>query len=346
MPRTRSLAWSELKLGIAGVVAMVLVATLVIGVGGQGGFFWQRYPLKARFDAVQGLKTGAVVRLSGKEVGRVADIEFAGRQIEVTLQVSRDVRPLITADSVATIGSLSLLGEPIVDLTASDNGAPLADWAYLHTSGASGPFGTLTTAASESLSQAKNLISDIRAGQGTVGRLMTDDALYNDLDRFVASATRVSKEIEAGKGTIGKLTGDPALYTSLKTSLDNLKTLTDRVNRGEGTLGKLLNDDAIAKSIASAATNVNTVATRLGRGEGTAGKLLTDQQLYNHLNELATHADQLVGDLNAGRGTVGHLMHDPSLYDNVDKFVVEMRSFISDVRKDPKKYLHISFSLF
>jgi phospholipid/cholesterol/gamma-HCH transport system substrate-binding protein len=346
MPRTRSIAWSELKVGVAGIVAMVLVATLVIGVGGQGGFFWQRYPLKARFDAVQGLKTGAVVRLSGKEVGRVADIQFAGRQIEVTLQVSRDVRPLITADSVATIGSLSLLGEPIVDLTASDKGPPLTDWAYLQTSAASGPFGTLTTAASETLTQANHLIGDLRAGRGTVGRLITDDALYSDLDRFVASATRVSKEIEAGKGTIGKLTGDPAAYASLKASLDNLKALTDRVNRGEGTLGKLLNDDSIAKSIASAATSVDTVASRLNKGEGTAGKLLTDQQLYNRLNELAAHAGQLVADLDAGRGTVGHLMHDQSLYDNVNKAVVEMRSFISDVHKDPKKYLHISFSLF
>lgn len=346
MPRTRSIAWSELKLGIAGIVAMVLVATLVIGVGGQGGFFWQRYPLKARFDDVQGLKTGAVVRLNGKEVGRVADIEFAGRQIEVTLQVSRDVRPLITAGSVATVGSLSLLGEPIVDLTASDQGAPLGDGAYLHTSAASGPFGALTTTASESLTQANHLIGDLRAGKGTVGRLMTDDALYNDLDRFVASATRVSTEIEAGKGTIGKLAGDPAAYASLKASLDNLKALTDRVNRGEGTLGKLLNDDSIAKSIESAATSVNMVASRLNKGEGTAGKLLTDQQLYNHLNDLATHADKVMADLDAGRGTAGHLMHDQTLYDNLNKFVVELRSFISDVRKDPKKYLHISFSLF
>jgi phospholipid/cholesterol/gamma-HCH transport system substrate-binding protein len=346
MPRTRSLAWSELKLGIAGLVAMALVTALVIGVGGQGGFFWQRYPLKARFDTAQGLKTGAVVRLSGKEVGRVADIEFAGRQIEVTLQVSRDVRALVTSESVATIGSLSLLGEPIVDLTASDTGAPLADWAYLRTSATGGPFGTLTTAASGALTQTDKLIADLRAGHGTVGRLMTDDALYQEVDRFVASANGVAKEIESGKGTIGKLTNDPAAYESLKTSIDNLKALTDRINRGEGSVGRLLHDDALAKSIESSAASVSAIAARLNRGEGTAGKLLTDQQLYTHLNDIATHADKVLADLEAGRGTTGHLMHDPALYDNVNKFVVELRSFIGDVRKDPKKYLHISLSLF
>jgi phospholipid/cholesterol/gamma-HCH transport system substrate-binding protein len=346
MPRTRSIAWSELKLGVAGIVAMVLVTTLIIGVGGQGGFFWERYPLKARFDSVQGLKTGAVVRLSGKEVGRVASIEFAGRQLEVTLQVSRDVRPLVTAGSVASVGSLSLLGEPIVDITASDAGAPLGDWAYLQASSSGGPFGSLTTAASDSLTQANHLMGDIRAGQGTVGRLVTDDALYKDLDRFVVSANRVSSQIEAGKGTLGKLTNDPAAYASLKASLDNLQAVTDRLNHGDGALARLINDDSIAKSIASVTSNADTLIARMNRGEGTLGKLATDQQLYNRLNDLANHADKVMADLDAGRGTAGRLMHDTSLYDDLDKVVVELRSLVSDIRKDPKKYLHLSFSLF
>ena len=54
MPRTRSIAWSELKLGIVGIVAVALVSVLVVAVGGQGGFFWQRYPLKTQFDDVAG----------------------------------------------------------------------------------------------------------------------------------------------------------------------------------------------------------------------------------------------------------------------------------------------------
>ena len=79
MPRTRSIVWSELKLGIVGVVAILMLDRPDRrAVGGQGGFFWQRYPLKTQFDDVQGLKTGAVVRLNGKEVGKVTAVEFAG----------------------------------------------------------------------------------------------------------------------------------------------------------------------------------------------------------------------------------------------------------------------------
>ncbi len=49
MPRTRSLAFSELKIGILAVVALALVAFVILMLTGTGGFFWQRYWLKAEF---------------------------------------------------------------------------------------------------------------------------------------------------------------------------------------------------------------------------------------------------------------------------------------------------------
>src|SRR5690349_2750607 len=119
MPRTRSIAWSELKVGILSLVAVALVVFLVFAVGGEGGFWWQRYPLKARFRDVQGMKAGSVVRLNGKEVGTVTGVEFAGAEIEVGFELLKEVRPLVTSESRASIGSLSLLGEPIIDITAS-----------------------------------------------------------------------------------------------------------------------------------------------------------------------------------------------------------------------------------
>ena len=61
MPRTRSLAWSELKLGIISVAAIAVTIFFAFLVGGEGGLPWQRYNLKTRFANVQGLKPGAVV---------------------------------------------------------------------------------------------------------------------------------------------------------------------------------------------------------------------------------------------------------------------------------------------
>jgi phospholipid/cholesterol/gamma-HCH transport system substrate-binding protein len=131
MPRTRSIAWSQLKLGIIGVVALALATVLIAAVGGQAGFFWQLYPIKLQFRDVQGLKEGAVVRLSGKDVGRVDAVNFVGELIEVTCKVSKDVRPLITDGSVGSVGALSLLGESFVTIKAAPGGQPLADWGYV-----------------------------------------------------------------------------------------------------------------------------------------------------------------------------------------------------------------------
>ena len=39
MPRTRSMAWSELKIGMLSVAALVIAAVLIFTLGGQGGFF-------------------------------------------------------------------------------------------------------------------------------------------------------------------------------------------------------------------------------------------------------------------------------------------------------------------
>ncbi len=346
MPRTRSIAWSELKLGVVGVVAVLMVAVLVIAIGGQGGFFWQRYPLKTQFDNVEGMKSGTVVRLSGKEVGKVTAVEFVGPRIEVTMEISKDVRPLVTTGSVATIGSLSLLGESIVDLTASTTGRPLNDWEYVKSGLGGGPLGALQQSATQGLEQASQLLADLRQGKGTLGKLVTDDALYRQIQEFVTSATAVTDALNNSKGTIGGLIKDPTVHDSLKASLANLQTVTDRMKDEQSPLGRLLHDDALGQSLSATGANLEDVTGRLRRGEGTAGKLLTDQQVYDRLNSMTTKLDQLVTDLNAGKGTAGQLLHDQQLYETMNRAAGELRDLLADIRKDPKKYLRVSVSIF
>ena len=46
MPRTRSLAWAELKIGLVSIFALVMAGLLIFLLSGEGGFFWQRFGLK------------------------------------------------------------------------------------------------------------------------------------------------------------------------------------------------------------------------------------------------------------------------------------------------------------
>ena len=103
---------------------------------------------------------------------------------------------------------------------------------------------------------------------------------------------------------------------------------------------------ALARSATAAAASMEDVAVRLARGEGTAGKLLTDETLFARLNATAVRLDDLTGRLQAGQGTAGMLLHDRQLYENMSNAVTELRGLVSDIRKDPKKYLNVKVSLF
>ena len=144
MPRTRSLAWSELKIGIVSVFALVIAAAVIFMVSGEGGFFWQRYHIKSVFPDIEGLKEGAPVRVAGVEVGSVIGMTFVGDRVEVTMQVNKDQQPRITDRSTATLGSVSLLGEAAVDVTPNSQGMPIPEWGYVRSAP---PPGSLTAAA-------------------------------------------------------------------------------------------------------------------------------------------------------------------------------------------------------
>ena len=346
MPRTRSLAWAELKIGIIAVIAMILAVMIIVAVGGQAGFFWQQYQLKTKFNDVQGLKAGAVVRVAGVEVGKVDDIALVGSEVEVVLSVKKEHQSRITTESRASIGSLSLLGEPIIDISPSSQGTPLADGDYIASVRPRGQLGDVAEGATQSLQQATELLKDIRAGKGTVGRLFSDDELYREITAFVNAAEGVADRLRQGRGTLGRLINDPVAYERLNTSLQNLQEMTRRINAGEGSLGRLVNDDALAKSLTSATGNIDQITAGLRKGDGTAGKLLTDKELYDRFNSLAARIDTLAGNLNSGQGTVGQLIQDKQLYDNMNAAASELRALIGDIRKDPKRYLNVRVSIF
>ena len=108
----------------------------------------------------------------------------------------------------------------------------------------------------------------------------------------------------------------------------------------------MLKGDAFAASLTGATTNLRTLTDRINKGEGTAGKLVTDAALYNRLNSLTDRFDQLLNRLNDGQGTAGQLLKDKQLYENMNGVVVDLRTLVDAIKKDPKKYLNVKVSIF
>jgi phospholipid/cholesterol/gamma-HCH transport system substrate-binding protein len=292
------------------------------------------------------VKSGAVVRVAGVEVGKVTEVQLTGAEVEVELEVKKGNEQRITTDSRASIGSLSLLGEPVIDVSPATTGTPLKDGDYIPSGRTPGELADVAESARVSLEQINGMLMDIRAGKGTIGKVFTDDQMYKEITAFVSAAEGVTANIRNGRGTLGKLINDPAAYERLNVSLDHLQEVTRAIRAGEGSLGRLLKDDAFAKSLTSATANFDDVTGRLRRNDNSLGKLLTEKELYDRFNSTAARIDNVLADLQKAEGTVGQLLRNKELYENINAAASEMRGLISDIRKDPKKYLNVRVSIF
>jgi phospholipid/cholesterol/gamma-HCH transport system substrate-binding protein len=346
MPRTRSLVWSELKVGVLTIAAIAITGLTIFLLTGQKGLSWQRYSLKTRFLNAAGLQSGSPVRLAGVDVGTVNDVTLVGEQVEVVFEVNKKWRDRITTESTAVLGSVSLLGQASVDVTPSSKGTPIQDWGYVPTGRPAAQLSDVATQTSQGVQEITQLVQGIRQGRGTVGKLIADDRLYVELQQFVATTNDLAKGIRQGRGTLGKLINDPKAAQSLEASLKNIEEMTRRINAGQGSLGKLLQDDSFATSLQGATESIRMLTDKLNRGEGTAGKLMTDATLFNRLNSVTGRLDELTKRLNDGEGTVGQLLKDRQLYENMNKVVTDISSLITEIRKDPRKYLNVKVSIF
>ena len=346
MPRTRSLKWSELKIGVMAVVALLIAAALILALGGEGGFFWQRYNLKVKFPNAAGVQRGSPVRVAGVTVGAVQEIAFVGSEVDMLLELRDDMQQRVRTTSRATIGSVSLLGEGAVDISASTTGDPIPEGGYVPSDALPPQLADVTAQANKGIAELTGLITDMRAGKGTAGKLMTDEELYVELRQFTAAAREVTEGLSRGKGTLGQLLNNPESARQLEASLKNLNTITAKINAGQGTLGQLMNDPTLAKNLNEATANFGSLSSKLNQGQGTMGQLMNNDSLYKRLDAVTAQLEQLTKSLNQGQGTMGQLMNDKQLYDNMNRTVTEMQQLLADIRKDPKKFLNLRMSIF
>ena len=113
------------------------------------------------------------------------------------------------------------------------------------------------------LANLQQVTDKVNKGDGTLGRLINDPKLHDELvatikeikagaaeaKSFVANAQSIIDEVKRGKGAIGALVFDQKAGDDLKASIANIRTVSDKIARGEGTLGKLLSDDSVLRDV-------------------------------------------------------------------------------------------------
>ena len=381
MPRSnRSVTLSQLRVGIFILLATGILVFLVLNASGDINPFSKKLHLKARFGDANGLRDGSEVRLAGVRVGKVdnitllppSDVPNAPRvEVLMIIDSSIDGRPAnerIRSDSTAQQGSPSLLGnEMLINITpGSAIGQPVQDYAILPSSSSNtvNDFATSGTDLAQRLSKLSDeingIVKEVKEGKGTVGRLFTDEQLYNNLNATIRETEDVMRQVRSGQGSAGRFLNDPALYNNANDIVVQLRGIADDLRAGRGTAGRLLTDDELynrinrtADKLDRSVNDINSMIADINAGRGTLGRLLKDEQIYNdaraaiaRFNTTAERIDNMVSAAQRGEGTVGRLLNDDTLYTNVNQLSSEGVKLIYDFRQNPKKYLTIKFELF
>jgi phospholipid/cholesterol/gamma-HCH transport system substrate-binding protein len=381
MPRsTRTVSLNQLRVGIFVLISIVILIFLILNASGDINPFAKKLHLKARFADANGMREGSEVRLSGVRVGKVDEITLLppstdpnAPRVEALMLIDAviDGRPAnerIRQDSTAQQGSPSLLGnEMLINIRpGSAMAQPVKDYDLLlsSTSNTVNDFATSGTDLAQRLSKLSDQISlivkDVQEGKGTVGRLFSDEALYNNLNATVRETEDVMRQIRSGNGSAGRFVNDPALYNNANEIALQLRKIAEDLRAGRGTAGKLLTNDELYNRINRTADRldrsveqINSMIADINAGRGSLGKLIKDEQLYNdaraaiaRFNTTAERVDNMVAAAQRGEGTVGKLLTDEALYSNVNQLSSESVKLIYDFRQNPKKYLTIKFQLF
>lgn len=136
-----------------------------------------------------------------------------------------------------------------------------------------------------------------------------DKLVTDNQEKVTATMTNlqeITEKVNKGQGTIGRLVNDPALYTELVSTVQDIKSaaagakdfmanaqgILDQVKSGKGTLGALIYDDTTANDLKATVANIRSVSDKIAKGEGTLGKLINDDQLYMSAQSTLKKADR------------------------------------------------------
>jgi phospholipid/cholesterol/gamma-HCH transport system substrate-binding protein len=294
----------ETKLGVF-VAITVFAAVLIIENFGGPEVFKHGIHVSAQFDNAQDLKIGDRVKMAGVEIGRVEDIELTTNKVSVTMRLSD--KAMVKTDSRATIKFTGLMGQNFVAIDFGSPGADRVEEGTIIASQEQPDLSAIMAKLDGAASGIQNLTKSFTPD--TINNLMgplVDFVKQNSapLTATIANVKNVSSQIAAGEGTIGKLVYDDALYTSALSTVSNLQEtaasargVINSVSAGQGSLGKLLTDDTLYHETTASMTNLNQILQKINTGNGTLGKLVNDQEFYKNaklsLQKLDKAADGL-----------------------------------------------------
>ncbi len=372
----------QLALGAFFVIVLTLLGIYTLFLT-DFSLFKERHSLVVHFPQANGLRQGDTVLVAGIRAGRVQSLAYdpaAPFERRVTVTLSMDTKVALREGYDISIADATVLGgKQLVIDPGPAGGASVASDVPLPgrvRGSALDGLGKLVDENGAKLStiveDLQVLVADARAGKGTVGRLMRDDALADELSAGVASARKsfdniqaFTDDVRAGKGFLGRLATDEDLATRFSDVISNLQQISTDfevvsadVAAGKGVIGRLVKDDKLGDDVAAAVATIKDITSRVNESNGslwklieddeiavrltefagkleggTLGKLFTNDELYNKISKVADDLSAASGALKNADGTLGKLVMDKELYAEVQRALSILTRTLQEYRE-------------
>ncbi len=324
---------TEKKVGFFFLLTLCILAVMVELVEDWHPFTVQN-EYQTYFDTAVGIKLGDPVRMAGVEVGKIRNISIDDSKVRVDFYVvdGTDIRE----DSSAEIRQTNLLGGQFLGISfGSKDSPPLAPGSAIPSTERAnidqlitnldrnqervfGQLGNLVEESRDTIvnaaSSLESVLRKIDQGEGTLGRVINDPGLYDEIESTVGELNGLLAGLKKGEGTLGKLMTDSSLFDDAAVMVADIRTISDRLKNGQGTFGRLLAEDELYTNANDALINIKEVVAKANNGKGALGKLVNDDKLYNEALATVERINSIAAKIDKGEGTLGRLVNEDGLY--------------------------------
>lgn len=298
----------NLRLGIFVVIGTVLLLFAAYLIGNRQNMFGTTFDITATFKNASGLQNGNNVRFSGINVGTVKKIEMINdTTIRVHMIIEEKMQEHIKKDAIATIGSDGLVGSMLINIVPGagnteliKQGDQLQSYSKVATQDMMNTLNTTNENAALLTADLLKVTQALTQGEGTLGRLLNDGTMANDLQQTITNLKYTSNHTN--------------------TTMIELNKIIRSINFEESTAGVLLSDTASAVKMRNVIGNLedssieikkmtqdlNTVIKGVKEGDGAISYLSKDTTLVNQLNRTMQHIEQGTQGFNENMKALKH----------------------------------------
>jgi phospholipid/cholesterol/gamma-HCH transport system substrate-binding protein len=297
----------EIKVGLLAVVALVALAVGFNFLRGSNLLSNDR-TYYAVYPKVDGLNVGAPVILNGIKVGQVKNLELqpeSNNSIKASLELDKGVT---VGDSTKAGLSGSLLGSKTITLVLGPDSKKFGGGETLKTT-------TAVSITDVVQARATVLLDTLNSTLAHVNGFLNKDAQTNIQGTLVGarqSTQALQNLIAANQANINQITR-------------NLAQMSAALNKSTAKLDRIANN-----------------FTQLSDSLKTAPIGPTMRNLNSTLAEAQTSLKGVSNALNDKTGSLGKLINDTLLYNNLNATAASSNALISDMKENPKRYVHFS----